>query len=302
MPTALVFTIRPHRPATVAASLGGATHAAILDQIAALDRPLATQLHSPQGVRPLTVSSVLGLAQGGVHARVTPERTYHLRVTFLSAALESVAGQWAARPFGHLSLGGVLWQVEHVASTPTQHPWADSESYETLLANARRGEARPGAPRWAFQFATPVMFRQRHRCLPLPAPELVFGSLLERWNALAPLPLTEDVRTFAATSLVVNDFDLQSKAVAGKGGVPQIGAVGSCTYTVTRRDPYLESCVAILARFALYSGVGAGTARGFGQVCCRQSMRAVYAPERLPGAGALDPVGEIGEAVGPEQA
>jgi CRISPR-associated endoribonuclease Cas6 len=112
------------------------------------------------------------------------------------------------------------------------------------------------------------MFRQRNRCLPLPAPELVFGSLLERWNVLAPLPLVEEAREFAARSLVVNDFELRSVASAGKGGVPQIGAVGVCSYTATSRDPYLERCLDVLARFAAYSGVGAGTARGFGQASC----------------------------------
>jgi len=278
MPTALVFTLRPSRHAAVAASLGGAAHAAILEQIAALDAPLATQLHTVQGVRPLTVSPVLGLDQDGAQARVSPERTYVLRVTCLSAGLETVAQQWSAMRFERLSLGGVLWQVEHIAITPTQHYWADSESYEELLSGVRRGAAQRGAPRWAFHFATPVMFRQRHRCLPLPSPEHVFGSLLERWNALAPLPLTDDIRTFVATSLVVNDFDLRSTAMAGKGGVPQIGAIGTCNYTVTRRDPYLEACISVLARFAFYSGVGAGTARGFGQAFCRQSDRLMYTP------------------------
>lgn len=278
MPTALVFALRPARRAMVAASLGGAAHAAMLEQIAAIDPALAAQTHGDQWARPLTVSPILGLEPEGPRATVTPERVYHLRVTLLSPELEALAAHWAPDGLRQLSLGGVLWQVEGTATAPAQHPGADRASYEQLLAAAIGGAEGPQDARWRLSFVTPMMFRQRSRCLPLPTPELVFGSLLERWNALAPQPLSEEVRRFAGESLVVNDFDLRSAGLRGKGDVPQVGAVGTCSYTATERDLYLETCLSVLARFAYYSGVGAGTARGFGQTRLLPGARAARRP------------------------
>ena len=119
--------------------------------------------------------------------------------------------------------------------------------------------------RWALEFASPVTFRQRGLNQPLPLPELVFGSLLDKWNALAPLPLPDEIRGFVAEHVAISGLDLRSVMVPIKGGALQIGAVGRCAYTIARGDHAWAGALDLLARFAFYSGVGAGAARGFGQ-------------------------------------
>jgi CRISPR-associated endoribonuclease Cas6 len=99
---------------------------------------------------------------------------------------------------------------------------------------------------------------------PLPLPSLVFGSLIDRWNILAPLPLPAEVRA-AADELLVNNFALRSVPARTKDGALQIGAVGHCTYSAAHPGSAWLAGIDLLARFAFYSGVGAGTARGFGQ-------------------------------------
>nr|PZN30350.1 MAG: CRISPR-associated endoribonuclease Cas6 [Chloroflexota bacterium] len=264
MPTALVLTIRPAVAGDVPADLARAAHAAVLRLIAAADAGLAARLHDGEGPKPLTVSNVLGLAPRRGHVPVTPERAYHLRVTLLAPELEALAGAWTPEAIGALDLDGAVWRVEALAAEPAAHPWAGRASYEGLAAPALL-RAADGPTRWTLEFAAPVTFRQRGLTMPLPLPDLVFGSLLDRWNAFAPLALPEEVRRFAAECLAVSRFELRSQAPLGKGGAPQIGAVGRCTYTAVNRDRYWLACVETLARFAFYSGVGAGTARGFGQ-------------------------------------
>jgi CRISPR-associated endoribonuclease Cas6 len=128
-----------------------------------------------------------------------------------------------------------------------------------------RAAAQRSGGRWVLDFVTPVTFRQRGRNQPLPLPELVFGSLLDRWNALAPIPLLDEARQFVTEALVVNQFELRAVVAPTKGGAVQVGAIGRCGYTALSSDRYGLACVEALARFAFYSGVGAGTARGFGQ-------------------------------------
>ena len=140
MPTALMCTLRPTTAAFVPANLGRATHAAILAQIAAADPALAARLHSEEGFKPLTVSNVLGLDQQADAVRVTPARTYGLRVTLLCAALEDIARAWSAEALGALTLDGTIWRVERVDVDATAHPAAGHASYESLAAAAlRRG-------------------------------------------------------------------------------------------------------------------------------------------------------------------
>ncbi|HWQ11201.1 MAG TPA: CRISPR system precrRNA processing endoribonuclease RAMP protein Cas6 [Roseiflexaceae bacterium] len=265
MPTALVLIIRPAAAGDVQPDLARAAHAAVLRLIATANADLAARLHDDDGPKPLTVSNLIGLTPRGRVAAVTPDRTYWLRLTLLTPELEALVEGWTPEAIGVLDLDGTAWRVEALAADEATHPWAGRASYEGLAAPALL-RAAGGPTRWTLEFAAPVTFRQRGLTMPLPLPDLVFGSLLDRWNAFAPLALPEEVRRFAAECVAVSRFELRSQAPLGKGGAPQIGAVGRCTYTAVNRDRYWLACVETLARFALYGGVGAGTARGFGQV------------------------------------
>ncbi|MDQ2997169.1 MAG: CRISPR system precrRNA processing endoribonuclease RAMP protein Cas6 [Chloroflexota bacterium] len=263
MPTALVLSIRPLVAASIQANLGRATHAAILAQIAAVDPAFAARLHSSEGLKPLTVSNVLGLARRGGRAQISPTQTYSLRVTLLCDTLETLARAWTVESFGKLMLDGIAWQVEQLAIDTACHPWAGHESYEALAAGALRRSGSVGND-WMFEFATPLTFRHGPMNQPLPLPDLVFGSLLDKWNAFAPLPLPSELRETIA-SMVVSSFDLHSVVVPTKGGALQIGGVGRCSYRALGGTSDWLAGIDLLARFAFYSGVGAGTGRGFGQ-------------------------------------
>ncbi len=263
MPQAIVFTLRPATAASVAGNLSRAAHAAVLRLIQAVDPALAARIHDDEGRKPLTVSNVWGLGNSPASA-VDPTRDYYLRVTLLSDDLERIAADWTPDAIGAFDLDGLAWRVVARAVTAADHPWAGQASYEQLATPllSRAGQL-PGA--WTIQFASPTTFRQRGMNMPFPLPELVFGSLCEQWNASASFALPEEVRHFAAECLAVSRYDLRSVASPTSGGVIQIGAIGRCTYRAINRDRYWRSCIDTLAGFAFYSGIGAGTTRGFGQ-------------------------------------
>jgi len=263
MPTAIVYTVSPTHAASVPANLGRATHAAVLRLIRDADPALAARLHDEEGVKPLTVSNLSGLGPGRL-TRVEPGRPHTLRVTLLTPELEAIAASWTPEALGELDLDGHPWRVVGRATRPDEDPWAGATSYEEL---ARPLIERPAElpARWELNFAAPVTFRRRGMNVPLPMPELVFGSLLEKWNGFAPLALPEEVRRYAEECLAVSRFDLRTTASPTNGGALQIGAVGRCIYVAVTRDRYWQACITTLARLARYSGVGAGAARGFGQ-------------------------------------
>jgi len=284
MPLALVYTLRPRRAANVPTGLGRAAHALVLDMIAAESPALAERLHAANKLRPLTVSNPLGLPGAGAEVGVRPERAYRLRVTALTDELERLARGWAETPPAEVSMGGVAWAVERVTARAADDGWAGREGYGQLVEEGLR-RAGDGPGRWTLEFSSPVSFRQRGMCQPLPLPELVFGSLLDRWNALAPVPLPGEVRRYAAECLIASRFDLRTEAVLSKGGVPQVGSVGRCSYIALENDAVMGGCIEALTRFAFYSGIGAGTARGLGQA--RAIGSGTRAPARRRGVSAL---------------
>jgi CRISPR-associated endoribonuclease Cas6 len=263
MPSAIVFTISPAGEGSVPSNLGRATHAAVLRLIRDADPDLAARVHDDEGVKPLTVSNVSGLGPGKF-TKVVPGREHTLRVTLLTPELERIAEGWTPETISELDLDGRQWRVTGRATTSAEDPWAGSASYEELARQLL--ERPPELPmRWELGFAAPVTFRRRGVNVPLPMPELVFGSLLEKWNSFAPMALPDEARRYAEECLAVSRFDLHTAASPTSGGALQIGSVGRCAYIAVHHDRYWQACISTLARFAFYSGIGAGTARGFGQ-------------------------------------
>lgn len=99
----------------------------------------------------------------------------------------------------------------------------------------------------------------------MPLPAWVFASLLERWNAFAPVALPDEARRFAQECLALSAYRLSTRMVAVKEGGLRAGAVGEARYTATRFDRYWLSVIHLLADFALFAGVGVGTSVGMGQ-------------------------------------
>ncbi len=263
MPTALVLTMRALSSAPLMPDIGRAAHAAVLGWITAADPALGARLHAAAGVRPFTVTGLLEPEGRFARAARVDQRTF-LRVTSLSAELDALLLPWNADALGELALGGARWRVEAITGTTDAHRWAGRHSYPQLIEHGMRAAAQ-GVRRWGMQYVTPLTFRRDGVSQPLPTPDLVFGSLFDRWNAIAPLPMPAELRPRLA-ELAVSRFALESVVEQTKGKVPQIGAVGNCTYNQLDTAPEMSAWVETLVRFGFYSGAGAGTARGFGMI------------------------------------
>jgi CRISPR-associated endoribonuclease Cas6 len=146
-------------------------------------------------------------------------------------------------------------------------PWSGTSSFQELSAPFLL--AKQAAPRrLTLQFTAPTTFKSGGRHIPIPLPGLVFGSLLDKWNAFAPVTFPPEARRFAEECLAVSKYRLSSRRVPVKSGGLRMGAVGEITYTSINYDRYWMSVMAVLAAYAIYSGVGAGATMGLGQ--CRE--------------------------------
>lgn len=243
---------------------GRAAQALLLAVMAGRDETLAARLHDGGSVlRPFTVSTLLGRFQKGV---LIPGQTYFLRFSAFRAdvadALEAEAVSGALRSGQVIELDYRKFEIQE--SQPPPSVWSAVSTYQTLSAPFLLSKEE--APRRvSLELASPTTFKSGGVHAPLPTPSLVFGSLLDRWNAFAPVAFPAEVKRYAEECLAVSRYELKSRPIPQKGDGLRVGAVGHVTFTAVHYDRYWMSLIACLAEFALFGGLGAGTAQGLGQ-------------------------------------
>lgn len=288
----LVLTVRPTQRLADLPPVGRATHALLLAVIQHHSPALAEQTHAGSGARPITASGLIGQRR---NQPLHPEQTYRLRFTALTTAVAQTVMQAAQSgrlaPGQAIELAGGHFQIEAAEWGQTAaNAWAAQATYEQLSAPWLLGRRRPGN-RVEFEFSTPTAFRlstpetaaegafaARRQHLPVPLPRLVFQSLLNKWNAFAPVALPPEVSRFAEECLALTAYQLKTQVVPLREGGLRVGAVGRVRYTALNSDRYWLSLLHLLAEFALYAGVGVDTSWGMGQ--CRALLaRAVTTAE-----------------------
>ena len=236
-----------------------AIHALLLRAVGEEDPALAESLHNASSLRPFSLSSLRAYSP---REGIQEGKRYSFRLCGINKALSTAISQSKLLQEGaEIDLDGFPF----VISAPEKAGnWAQASDYTALSAPYLAAKKR--APRQiSLRFSSPVAFKTQGSHLPLPLPGLVFGSLLMRWNAFAPIHFPPELRLYAEKSLVISRYSLESRVISAKNGALRIGGVGKVRYTCTHYDAYWMSLIALLADFSLFSGVGSGLSLGMGQ-------------------------------------
>uniref|UniRef100_UPI0030DC1000 CRISPR-associated endoribonuclease Cas6 n=1 Tax=Cyanothece sp. BG0011 TaxID=2082950 RepID=UPI0030DC1000 len=153
-------------------------------------------------------------------------------------------------------LGSADLQITSILGTPqSTQPWANACPYQQLYEQASSTERT-----FKLTFATPTAFRQGKYDTPLPTPESVFKSLLNRWNKYSSLKITD----FTIDNLFPSCFDIQTQIVTDSRS-KFIGCVGKVEYRLLGEVDSLQiKHFNVLADYALYCGIGRKTTMGMG--------------------------------------
>jgi CRISPR-associated endoribonuclease Cas6 len=262
----IVLELTSQRAITLPPHLGRAHHGVFLDWVASFDAPLAAALHDFEGAKPFTCSSLLDVTPTANGLTLRAGEVVSVRITSLDAGLSSQIEVHLTRSApAQWNLHNHPFDISAVICDARRNGWSGSATCEELAARyLTAGEAPDAAI--TLEFAAPTAFKSREMQMPAPLPGLVFGSLLDRWNAVSPVQLPDDVRAFAEDAVAISQYNLRSAAVRYKQNSVLIGGVGTATYRALGGDRYWLACLNLLADFALYSGVGVKTATGMGQV------------------------------------
>ncbi len=249
---------------------GRAVHALMLRVLGGHQPHMAEELHDEPDLRPFTASSLMGSFNRD--GSLMLDRTYWLRLTSLrkdvGEALEN-----ATAPGGLLAPGArvELDYSRFEIINPKENnrevsPWQVVSSYAELGEPFLLASQNPPR-RLRLYFTSPTTFKSEGRHIPLPLPRLVLGSLLERWNAFAPVAFPVELRRYFEECLVVSRYELKTRAVMLKQGGLRVGMIGWVDFTTLNYDRYWMGLTTTLAKYALFAGVGAGVTQGLGQ--CR---------------------------------
>jgi CRISPR-associated endoribonuclease Cas6 len=167
--------------------------------------------------------------------------------------------------------------VARILSTPQSgEEWAGCAPFTDLYANASDSEKQ-----FSFQFTTPTFFKRGggpaypDLIVPLPLPDLLFGSLLRNWNQFSPTSFVEAnlLKEVCSHHLEITQHRITSQLARlvfpREDGTYRTttfpGFVGSCSFRLVElHSPELVKTLNALADFAFYSGVGAKTTMGYG--------------------------------------
>lgn len=263
---ALTLALTLDADAALPGHLGRANYSAALNCLAAVDAALAAAIHDGDGPKPLTCSSILNLPSGRQTLHLRAGERYYVRITGLAEATSRAleAALLGARP-AQWELDNFTFTLADVICDPAADPWSGRTTYEALAAQ-QLTRSDPADRTVQLQFASPTAFKSAGMTVPVPMPNLVFGSLVERWNAFSPITLSPDMRRFGEEVMAISQYHLRSAPVAQKDKGLRIGGVGEVTYRALSSDRYWIGVMHMLAEFARFGGVGVQTATGMGQV------------------------------------
>lgn len=246
-------------------NMGPALRAEFLKWVGEADSRQADDLHDGNDLRPYTVSDLTGTfrAQRGVQL-VESGQSAWFRITSLRQAetsllLDSVLPMVEGRS---VSLGRTGFQVRKVAWREGEHPWARQSSYQALADRYFKSDGQP-SDALEVEFVSPTTFHSDVH-LPLPIPEMVLGSWLERWNRFSSAGLPREMGQLEQARLALSRYKLETRAMHYDKAA-WIGFAGRCRFRVLSDDEYWLRLCSLLADFAFFCGTGAKTSFGMGQ-------------------------------------
>jgi CRISPR-associated endoribonuclease Cas6 len=277
MPYAIVIHAFPRTDLPLAHAQGKILHGLFYELLQKASAAKGDEIHSAEGLKPFSTALLLNERQRRAEFIRTGEEV-KVRFTFLDDSLYPLLARYfLSTPDLSLELVRTELTVARILSTPQSgEEWAGCASFEDIYANASDVEKQ-----FSFQFATPTFFKRGggpaypDLIVPLPLPDLVFGSLLRNWNQFSSSSFMEAslVKEICSHHLEMTHHRITSQLARlvfpRDDGTYRTttfpGFVGSCSLRLVElHDQSIIKTLNALADFAFFAGVGAKTTMGFG--------------------------------------
>lgn len=234
-------------------------YALVLEVLRKNDKNLAKAIQDSKKEIPLTISPLLkGVKSLRGYSVLFPERTASFRITYLEEKIFepliqgflSFLDKKEALKFSEreILIDRVDWQ---------QGKKASFTSFKEIFSLAQDKR------KVILEFCSPTTFGDEEGQL-FPLPELVFSSLLKKWNAFSDIKIPSSIQG-EFKKIRVSQHRLKTEIVPFSDK-KIIGFMGKTTYELPEAiDKEKRRAINALSDFAFYSGIGDKTYKGMGQ-------------------------------------
>lgn len=279
MPYAIVIHAFPRTDLPLVHAQGKVLHGLFYELLQKTSAVKGDEVHGIEGLKPFSTALLLNERQRRAEYLRAGEEL-KVRFTFLDDTLYPLLARYfLSTPDLSFDLVRTEVSVARILSTPQSgEEWAGYASFEEIYERASAEEKQ-----FSFQFVTPTFFKRGggptypDLIVPLPLPDLLFGSLVRNWNQFSPSSFTDVtlLRELCVHHLEVTHHRLSSQQARlvfpqddGRYRTTAFpGFIGTCVFhLVGLHDSGIIKMLNALADFAFYAGVGAKTTMGFGIV------------------------------------
>ncbi len=277
MPYALVIYAFPSTDMPVLHTQGKILHGIFYELLQKASVAKGDEVHDISGLKPFSTTLLLDDRQRRAE-KIRAGEELRIRFTFLDDAIYPLLSRYfLTAPALRLELVRTDLTVARILSTPhSNEAWAGCCSFEDIYDQASVEEKL-----FSFHFVTPTFFKRGGGAaypdlmVPLPLPELLFGSLLQNWNQFSPLPFPDEA---LLKDIFAHNLEMMSHRISSQQarlvfpradgqyrttGFP--GFVGTCHFRLCGSAiGELNKQLNALADLAFFSGIGARTTMGFG--------------------------------------
>jgi len=227
------------------------------------NKKLAKKIRHLKEEIPITISPFLkGIKFSKGHIYLFPRKNEYatFRITYLKEEilepiLKGFISLSAKKEPMELGKGKVL--IEKVDIQKSIH--ANFTSFKEILSNAKEENII------TLEFCSPTIFEIKGKNKLFPLPELVFSSLLKKWNTFSEIKISQEIEKEFEKINVIN-FRLTTEFVNFEDDkIP--GFIGKVNYELPESiNRKARKNLNALADFSFYSGIGSNTIMGMGQI------------------------------------
>ncbi|MFQ6083041.1 MAG: CRISPR-associated endoribonuclease Cas6 [Candidatus Aminicenantia bacterium] len=259
----ILIKLKPQGEIKIIGKGGETLYSLFLNILNRENKNLAKEIHDLKSEKPVTVSPFLkGTKFSNGYSVLSPNESVSFRITYLKEELlepiiKGFISLSARNEPIKLSNGKIL--IEKVDMQKATH--AGFTSFQEILSKAKNEETI------VLEFCSPTSFRSQGEQKLFPLPELVFSSLLKKWDAFSGKKLLSEIAEIEKEfgKIRVTRFRLKTELL-NFSKYKIIGFIGKVVYELPETiDKEIKKIINALADFAFYSGVGYKTTMGMGQ-------------------------------------
>ena len=277
MPYAIVIHAFPKTDLPLIHAQGKVLHGLFYELLQKASAAKGDEVHDTSGLKPFSTALLLTDRQRRAED-IRAGEELKVRFTFLDDSIYPLLSRYfLTTPDLSLELVKTELTVARILATPhSGEEWAGCRSFEDIYEQASDEEKH-----FSFHFATPSFFKRGggpaypDLMVPLPLPDLLFGSLLRNWNRFSGLPFSEEalLKDIFAHHLEMTAHRISSqqarlvfqKADGTYRTTAFPGFIGKCNFRLVEvHDASVVKQLNALADLAFFSGIGARTTMGFG--------------------------------------